>query len=92
MYVTMTAALQCWNTVFLVLQRKNEDASLIFCGDFNAGTWNKVPTCFDFASSRFDMTWGNFCPDGFKNNNPPFQRCSKDTHINVNGQNLLALC
>ena len=38
------------------------------------------------------MTWGNFCPDTFKNNDPPFQRCSKDTHINVNGHDLLALC
>ena len=38
------------------------------------------------------MTGGNFRLDGFKNNDPPFQRCSKDTHANVNGHNLLALC
>ena len=71
---------------------KNEDASFILCGDFNARTGNKVPTYFDFASSCFNMTGGNFWLDGFKNNDPPFQRRSKDTHINVNGHNLLALC
>ena len=38
------------------------------------------------------MTGRNFWLDGVKNNDPPFQRCSKDTHINVNGHNLLALC
>ena len=52
---------------------------------------SKVPTYFDFVSSCFDMTGGNFRLDGFKNNDPPFQRCSKDTHANVNGHNLLAL-
>ena len=71
---------------------KNEDASFILCGDFNARTGNKFPTYFDFASSCFDMTGGNLWLDGFKNNDPPFQRCSKNTNVNVNGHNLLALC
>ena len=38
------------------------------------------------------MTGGNFWLDSFKNNDAPFQSCSKDTHVNVNGHNLLALC
>ena len=76
----------------LGIVEKNEDASFILCGDFNARTANKVPTYFDFASSCFDMTGRNFWLDGVKNNDPPFQRCSKDTHINVNGHDLLALC
>ena len=71
---------------------KYEDAPFILCGDFNARTGNKFPTYFDFASSCFDMTGGNLWLDGFKNNDPPFQRCSKDAHINVNGHKLLALC
>ena len=76
----------------LGIVEKNEDASFILCGDFNARTGNKVPIYFDFASSCFDTTGVNFWLDGFKNNDPPFQRCSKDAHINVNGHKLLALC
>ena len=44
----------------LGIVEKNEDASFILCGDFNARTGNKVPIYFDFASSCFDMTGGNF--------------------------------
>ena len=52
----MTMLEQC----LLGMVRKHEDASFILSGDFNARTGNKVPTYFDFASSCFDMTGGNF--------------------------------
>ena len=65
----------------LGIVEKNEDASFILCGDFNARTGNKVPIYFDFASSCFDTTGVNFWLDGFKNNDAHFQSCSKDTHV-----------
>ena len=76
----------------LGIVEKNEDAAFILCGDFNAGAGKKAPIYSDFTIILFRRDWGYVLLDGFKNNDSPFQRCSKDTHVNLNGHKLLALC